>query len=233
MPQFDIQLENVFVKYENINKNIFKNRSLNLCKIALSDINLQISNGEFLGITGPNGAGKSTLLRVLAGVLKPSKGNVFINSSLKIGSLLNLSAGINPDCSVRDNIFRVALFKGHNYQDINKSISKIFDFSEIAKKNLEIPFRTLSDGMKVRILFSINTFWNYDILILDELLSVGDWNFKIKAKQRMNELLRASSIVLLASHDLDLINTLSNKRIEIDNGKIINNYKNPKKIKYI
>jgi lipopolysaccharide transport system ATP-binding protein len=185
---------------------------------ALKSINISIEDGDRVGIVGGNGAGKSTLLRVLSGVYAPSKGS--IETSGKIGSLIDISLGIDPELTGRENIYIRGALLGLTKSEINCEIDKIIHFSEI-NEFIDMPVRTYSTGMHMRLAFSVSTAVRSEILLMDEWLSVGDEKFQHKATIRINELIAATKILIVASHSPKLIETTCNKVIWLDAGEIV------------
>jgi len=185
---------------------------------ALKSITLSIKDGDRVGIVGGNGAGKSTMLRVLSGVYAPSKGT--IESSGKIGSLIDISLGIDPELTGRENIYIRGALLGLTKSEINSEIDKIIHFSEMSEF-IDMPVRTYSTGMHMRLAFSVSTAVHSEILLMDEWLSVGDEKFQHKATLRINELIAATKILIVASHSPKLIETTCNKVIWMDSGEIV------------
>ena len=185
---------------------------------ALRDINLSVELGEIFGIIGRNGAGKSTLLKVVSRVLYPTSGRVWIKGI--VSPLLELGAGFHPELTGMENIFLNGTLLGHTRHEIQSKIQNILDFSEIGDF-INAPIRTYSSGMVARLGFSVATAWEPDILILDEVLSVGDAAFQKKCSNRMLSLIQGKSTVLLVTHSPALIEELCTKAVLLDHGKII------------
>jgi ABC-2 type transport system ATP-binding protein/lipopolysaccharide transport system ATP-binding protein len=186
---------------------------------ALDHIDLSIQRGQVFGIIGKNGAGKSTLLKVISRVLYPTSGRVWING--KISPLLELGAGFHPELTGIENIFLNGTLLGHTRKEIQEMGNKIIEFSEIGEF-INAPIRTYSSGMVARLGFSIATAWDPEILILDEVLSVGDVGFKQKCEVRMKEIIGNGATVLLVTHSPSSIETLCQNAILLDQGKIRN-----------
>jgi len=184
---------------------------------ALNSISLDIKSGDRIGVIGSNGAGKSTLLRVLSGVYAPTSGSVSISGS--IGSLIDLSLGIDPDLSGIENIYMRGLLLGLSKDKIEQHLDFIIDFTEIGAF-IEMPLRTYSTGMQMRLAFAVSTALRPDILLMDEWLSVGDESFQKKAVHRMNEMIVNTKILILASHSLDLIRATCTKAIWLNRGNV-------------
>ncbi len=185
---------------------------------ALKDVNLEIKQGEMFGILGRNGAGKSTLLKVISRVLVPTEGDVWISGV--VHPLLQLGAGFHPELTGEENIFLNGAILGHTKKEIYEKIDEIVDFSEIADF-IESPLRTYSSGMKARLGFSIATAWMPDILVLDEVLAVGDVAFQQKCNERMREFHERGSTIIIVSHSPNTITNLCEKAIWLDHGRII------------
>lgn len=185
---------------------------------ALSSINLKVGEGERLGIIGRNGAGKSSLLKVIAGILKPSKGVVRVNGN--IHPLIEISAGFNPEFSGRENIYLNGYMLGFDRKAIRDKEKEIIEFADLAEF-IDVPVKYYSSGMSVRLAFTIATSIEPDILILDEMLAAGDAVFREKAKLRMENMINKARAILIVSHDMDLIKRFSSRTIVIHKGKII------------
>lgn len=184
---------------------------------SLTDINLSIKKGDRIGLIGHNGAGKSTLLRVLSGVYSPSSGKMDIQG--KVVSLLDISVGLDGESTGFENIMLRGVLLGLSPKEIENKINDIAEFSELGNF-LNMPIRTYSSGMVMRLAFSIITSFPADIILMDEWLSVGDTNFSQKAKKRLEEMVEQSSILIIASHDPNMINRLCNKVITLEHGTI-------------
>jgi ABC-type polysaccharide/polyol phosphate transport system ATPase subunit len=229
-PQSDsaVFLNNVSVEFSVPNEPIktFKEYSIRLIQgkirrekfFALKNINLDIKKGEIFGILGRNGAGKSTLLKVVSRVIVPSEGRVWIKGA--ISPLLQLGAGFHPELTGLENIFVNATLLGHSYNEVDEKIDRIIDFAEIGKF-IEAPIRTYSSGMKARLGFAIATAWKPDILVLDEVLSVGDVAFRKKCFSRMDNYRESGATVLLVSHSIGQIKELCKRAMWLDHGEII------------
>jgi lipopolysaccharide transport system ATP-binding protein len=185
---------------------------------ALSDINLELKAGDRLGLTGHNGAGKSTLLRTLAGVYEPSVGE-FVRRGT-VSSLIDPSLGIEPDATGFENIMLRGLVMGMSKKQIDELTPSIIDFSGLGDY-INMPVRTYSTGMMMRLAFSISTSVQADILLMDEWLSVGDAEFTEKAEQRMKDVVSSAGILVLASHSPKLIENECNRVIHLEHGRIV------------
>ena len=186
--------------------------------LALKDISLQIHKGEKVGFIGLNGAGKSTLLKIIAQVMKPTKGDVKVKGSL--APLLALGAGFDLNYTGSENIFLNGSLLGHSKSYMNKKFDEIVEFSEIGDF-IDVPVKNYSSGMKSRLAFSIATSVNPDILILDEVLSVGDASFQRKSKERMRNLMDNDVSLLFVSHSISQVRDLCDRAIWLDHGNIV------------
>ncbi|MBE9210924.1 ABC transporter ATP-binding protein [Nostoc sp. LEGE 06077] len=186
-------------------------------KLVLDQIDLVVKSGEKIGIVGANGAGKSTLLKVICGILQPKQGVVRVRG--RIAPLIELGAGFDPEISVMANIIFYGVMLGFSRQEMMKRAAAILDFAELQEYTL-VPVKVLSSGMVARLGFAIATEVQPDILILDEVLSVGDESFKNKCKQRIEKFWSADTTVLLVSHDLGFIRQSCEWVIWLDKGKV-------------
>jgi len=184
---------------------------------SLTNINLELKKGDRIGLTGHNGAGKSTLLRVLSGVYVPSTGTIELKG--KIVSLLDISVGMDGESTGYENIMLRGILLGFSSEKIAQKIDEIAEFSELGDY-LNMPMRTYSSGMNLRLAFSIITAFPADIILMDEWLSVGDARFNKKASERLEAMVKDSSILVLASHDDALVKRLCNKVITLEHGQI-------------
>lgn len=186
--------------------------------VALDGISFSLQKGEMLGIIGGNGAGKSTLLKVISGIMLPTCGECTVHG--KIAALLELATGFDGDLSVRENTFLRGAFLGYTREFMNNKYNEIIEFAELQEVQ-DRPFRQLSSGMKSRLAFSIASMVKPDILILDEVLSVGDGSFRIKSENKMKEIIASGATTLLVSHSLEQIRRNCNKVLWIEKGKQI------------
>ena len=184
---------------------------------ALDSINIKVEEGERVGLIGHNGSGKSTLLRLLCGVYEPTGGSV--QSAGSIGSLIDLSLGTDVESTGRENIYLRGRLLGMTKIFISQNIEDIIEFSELGRF-VDMPLRTYSSGMHLRLAFAVSTILRPDILLMDEWLSVGDEGFKDKVETRMNELLRDAHILVIASHSRDVILKTCNRVIWLEHGKV-------------
>ena len=185
---------------------------------SLTSINFQFEAGSRVGLLGHNGSGKTTLLRVLSGVYAPVRGELKVIGS--IASLLDVSMGLDPDATGFENIYLRGILDGLNPAKIRSKIDEIADFSELGDY-LNLPVRTYSTGMMLRLAFAISTSIEADIIIMDEWLSVGDAAFSAKAALRLEKLVGKAAILVVASHDPALIARICNRKITLEHGRII------------
>lgn len=184
---------------------------------ALRDVSLKVEKGEFYGLIGLNGSGKSTLLKVIAGVYKPSMGSVTVNGS--IAPLIELGAGFDMDLTARENIYLNGTVLGLTPKYIDSKFDEIVEFSEL-RDFLDVPLKNYSSGMVSRIAFSIATITKPDILIADEILSVGDFMFQEKCEKRMAELMSGGTTVILVSHSIDQIERMCDRVTWLEKGRV-------------
>lgn len=184
---------------------------------ALNNINLQVNEGEVLGIVGHNRAGKSTLLKVISRVLVPTEGRVRLKGT--VSPLLELGAGFHPELTGRENIFLNGTLLGHTRREIESRLSEIIEFADL-DAFIDSPLRTYSSGMVARLGFSIATTWQPDILILDEILAVGDEAFRLKCKTRLETFRHTATTTLLVTHDSEIVASLCSHAIWLDHGEI-------------
>jgi len=184
---------------------------------ALRDITFTIEKGEVIGIIGKNGAGKSTLLKVISGILKPAQGLVEVEGN--IVPMLELGSGFDQDLTGRENIFLNGAILGYSKEYLQDKFDDIVEFSGL-EKFIEVPIRNYSSGMLMRLAFSIATVVNPQVLIVDEILAVGDEEFQTKSKKRMNELMSGGTTVLVVSHSVEQIKEMCDRVIWLDKGQV-------------
>jgi len=184
---------------------------------ALNDVSLEVRKGETLGIIGPNGAGKSTLLKLVAQVLRPTSGRVRVKG--RVAPLLELGAGFDPELTGRENVFLNGTILGFRKTDVAQRFDRIVDFAGI-RNFIDLPLRTYSTGMVARLGFAIATDVQPDVLIVDEILSVGDEDFQRKSRARLTELRRRGDAILLVSHGLDSVKALCHRVAWLDHGRL-------------
>lgn len=185
---------------------------------ALKDVSFTVNKGDRLGILGLNGAGKSTILKVIAGVYKPSEGHVERHG--KMAPMIELGAGFDPQYTGRENIFLYGSVLGFSREFLEEKYDEILEFSEL-KEFIDVPLKNYSSGMKARLGFSIATIVEPEILILDEVLSVGDAKFRRKCEKKMQGMFDKGVTVLFVSHSIEQVKNLCNKAILLDHGKLI------------
>ena len=185
---------------------------------ALQDVSFKVEKGQVVGFVGSNGAGKSTLLKVVAGVMKPTKGKVLVGGN--ICPMIELGAGFDLDLNARENIYLNGAVMGYSKDFIDSKYQEIVDFSEL-DDFLEVPVRNFSSGMIARLAFSVATIVEPEILIVDEILSVGDLNFQKKSENKMRSLISGGTTVLYVSHSIESIKSLCDKVVWLEHGKVI------------
>lgn len=200
--------------------------------VALDDVSFQIEKGDILGIVGFNGAGKSTMLKILAGVLKPTSGKVVVKGT--VAPLIEVGAGFDPELTAKENIFLNGAILGHSRKFLQQHFDEIIDFAEL-RTFVNVPVKNFSSGMYARLGFAIATVVKPDILIVDEVLSVGDYRFQDKCEKRIQEMINGGTTIIIVSHDINMIERLCNKVLWLDHGvkrdfgetlKICEEYKN-------
>lgn len=185
--------------------------------ISLDHVTFSIQKGDVVGIVGLNGAGKSTLLKILAGVLKPTSGFISVKGS--IAPLIEVGAGFDPELTARENIYLNGAILGYSRKFIDSKFDEIIEFAEL-ERFVNVPIKNFSSGMYTRLGFSIATIVNPEILIVDEVLSVGDFKFQEKSKKRIERLMSGGTTVILVSHDNDIIEKMCNKVLWLESGKV-------------
>lgn len=185
--------------------------------LALNHVDLEVYEGEILGVIGRNGAGKSTLLKVISRVLIPTEGRVRIRGM--VSPLLELGAGFHPELTGRENIFLNGTLLGHARREIESRMPEIIEFAELGAF-IDSPLRTYSSGMIARLGFSVSTTWRPEILILDEVLSVGDEAFRNKCRVRMEKYRNEGATTLLVTHDSGTVQSLCSRAVWLDHGRV-------------
>jgi len=230
----NIMAQNVSVEfpiYENSHRSL-KNRVIDITTggriakdmsrhpvvTALDGINFSITHGERVALIGHNGSGKTTLLRVLSGVYTPTQGRLSMHG--RTASLLDVSMGLDPDATGFENIYLRGIMDGLKPSVIRSKVDEIGDFTDLGDY-LNLPVRTYSSGMMLRLAFAISTSVEADILIMDEWLSVGDAEFSVKAKQRLDELVGQASILVIATHDPTLVSRICTRTIKLEHGRMV------------
>lgn len=185
---------------------------------ALTDVDFTVKRGEVVGLVGTNGAGKSTLLKVVAGVYKPTKGNVQAYGN--ICPMIELGAGFDVELSAKENIFLNGAIMGYSKQFLLDSYDSIVEFSEL-HNFMDVPVKNFSSGMMARLAFSVATITDPEILIVDEILSVGDAAFQIKSEQKMLSMIQGGTTVLYVSHSIESIRRLCTRVAWLDHGRLV------------
>jgi len=203
------RLKRLFSNYRQV-----KNRQITVIK----DVSFDVKQGERVGLFGPNGSGKSTILRLIAKILKPDSGNLFVEG--KIAPVIELGSGLHPELTGHDNIFLYASILGMSRQRIISQLNKIISFSEL-NEFINMPIKKYSSGMKARLAFSVAIFSDVDILLFDEVFAVGDNSFRDKSMRALNHLGRSRTIIL-TSHDLGLMQQVCDRILILDRGKLLN-----------
>ena len=183
--------------------------------LAVQDVSFQVREGEAWGLIGTNGSGKSTMLKAISGIMKPYKGSITLRGN--VAPLIELGAGFDMECTARENIFLNGCVLGHSKKFMEEHFDEIVEFAEI-EKFLDSPIKNYSSGMKARLGFSVATMVKPDILIVDEVLAVGDYKFRQKCMKRMDELLSGGTTLLYVSHNIDEVKRLCDHAIWLDHG---------------
>lgn len=185
--------------------------------VAVDNVSFQVRKGDVFGLVGTNGSGKSTMLKVIAGVLEPSKGKCTVNGS--ISPLIELGAGFDPELTARENIYLNGALLGFSKKFLDAHVNDIIDFAEL-HDFMEMPLKNYSSGMQARIAFAIATVTEPDLLIVDEVLSVGDFLFQEKCERRIKQMMDNGTTVLIVSHSIDQVRRLCNKALWIEKSKL-------------
>lgn len=184
---------------------------------ALNDMNFEVKKGESVALIGLNGCGKSTMLKTIAGVLKPTKGNVTISGT--IAPMIELGAGFDMDLTARENVFLNGAILGYSRTEMEQFYDSIVEFSELYDF-MDVPIKNFSSGMHARLAFAIATIGTPDILIVDEVLSVGDFRFQEKCEKRIHNMMKADTTILFVSHSIDQVKKICKRAIWIEKGHI-------------
>lgn len=225
-------MNNIVVEFEEVRKRFQKGKKLLLKEAfldifksakqedfwALKDVNFKIKKGESVGIIGKNGSGKSTILKLIAGVLTPTSGKVKVYG--RIGPLIELGAGFHPELTGRENIYLNGTILGLTKKEIDQKFSGIVEFSELADF-IDTPVKHYSSGMYMRLGFSIAVSIEPDILLIDEILAVGDIKFQKKCLEKMRSFHKSGVTIILISHSLDLVSSFSEKVFFVHDGQIL------------
>ncbi len=183
--------------------------------LAVKNVSFKVRKGEAWGLIGTNGSGKSTMLKAISGIIKPYKGSITIHGS--VAPLIELGAGFDPECTARENILLNGCILGHTEKFMLEHFDEIVDFAEI-HQFLDSPLKNYSSGMRARLGFAIATMVKPDILIVDEILAVGDYKFRQKCEKRMRELLDGGTTLLYVSHSIDEVRRICDHALWIDKG---------------
>ena len=227
MSDIIIDIKNVSVRFNKSTENIsgLKEYMIKMIKrelmfqefFALKDISFTVKRGESWGLIGKNGSGKSTLLKLISGIIKPYQGSITVQGS--ISPLIELGAGFDPELTARENIFLNGALLGYNKKFIIENFDKIVEFAELSEF-IDIPLKNFSSGMSARLGFAIATITKPDILIVDEVLAVGDFAFQQKCKKRIEELLSGGTTILFVSHSIEQVQELCQNAIWLEHGNI-------------
>lgn len=213
---FNLMVERVDSIKEYVIK-LIKGKLLYNDFVALSHVSFDVKKGEVVGLVGLNGAGKSTLLKIIAGVLKPTEGKVITKGT--IAPLIEVGAGFDPELTARENVYLNGAILGHDRKFMDSKFDEIIDFAEL-QNFVDVPVKNFSSGMYARLGFAIATMVQPDILIVDEVLSVGDYKFQEKCEDRIQAMLNTGVTVVLVSHDIDMIKKLCTKVVWLEHGNI-------------
>ncbi len=227
-----IELKNIWKKYtfkgyfhnsirEDI-ANIFNKKHVDELKKnefwALQDINIAIDKGECIGIYGPNGSGKTTILKLIASVTYPSQGEINVNG--RVAPLIAVGAGFHKDLTGRENIFMNGAIIGMRISEIKDNFDSIIEFAEL-QKFVDMPIKRYSSGMRVRLGFSIAIHSKAEILLIDEILAVGDQSFRNKCSDKLKELVRSDKTIVMVSHDINRMKEITDRIIYIEKGQFV------------
>ena len=185
---------------------------------ALKDVSFEVNKGEVIGIIGRNGSGKSTLLKIISGLFRPSEGKISVKG--RIVPMLELGSGFDPELTGRENVFLNGAILGYTEAFLKEQFDDILEFSELGDF-IDMPLKTYSSGMMMRLAFSVATIVQPEILFVDEILAVGDEAFQRKSRAKMLELMGGGTTVLYVSHSLDQIRELCNRVVWLDHGKVV------------
>jgi len=223
---------NIVIRFENVSKRFKRGRKLLLKEVlvnvfrpdptewfwALRDTGFTIKRGESVGIIGPNGSGKSTVLKLISGFMIPDKGKVEVNG--RVSPLIELGAGFHPELTGRENIYLNGVILGLSRKEVKERFDSIVSFAEI-EDFIDTPVKHYSSGMYMRLGFSVAVHVDPDILLVDELLAVGDANFQAKCMQKMKEFKKRGVAIVLVSHNLDIVESFCDRAFYIDKGKLL------------
>lgn len=227
MSEIMVEVSNVSVKFHLSRERIDSIKEYIIKKIknqieydefmALQNVSLTVEKGESVALIGLNGCGKSTLLKTVAGVLKPFKGSVRVYGT--VAPLIELGAGFDHDLTARENVFLNGAILGYDRKSMEKHYEDIVEFSEL-RDFMDVPIKNFSSGMLARLAFAIATIGTPDILIVDEVLSVGDFRFQQKCEKRIQQMMKKDTSILFVSHSIDQVKKLCTKTVWIEKGKV-------------
>ena len=222
-----IEIKNVNVTYrvlmnkssslKELFRDAIKGKARVVDYVALQDVSFTVDQGEVIAILGRNGAGKSTLLKVLAGVLPPTKGTSKVNG--KIAPMIELGAGFHPEMTGAENVLFYSALMGRDIKSVKERTPAIGEWAGVTD-HMDFPLRTFSSGMVARLAFATATDERAEVLLVDEVLSVGDADFQEKSKKRMHELINSGAAVVLVSHDMSAVRELATRAIWLENGHV-------------
>jgi len=222
-----IEVKNVNVTYrvlmnrtssmKELFRDVLKRKARAVDYVALKDVSFSVDKGEVVAILGRNGAGKSTLLKVLAGVLPPTKGTSKVDG--KIAPMIELGAGFHPEMTGAENVLFYSALMGRDIQHVKERTPEIGEWAGVSD-HMDFPLRTFSSGMVARLAFATATDEQAEVLLVDEVLSVGDADFRTKSRTRMNSLISSGAAVVLVSHDMSAVRELATRAIWLENGHV-------------
>ena len=227
MEPYIVDVENLTIRFNMASEKVdnLKEYAIKLLKkelkfkefLALQDVSLKVNKGESWALIGVNGSGKSTLLKAISGILKPYKGSITVRG--EIAPLIELGAGFDGNLTARENIYLNGTVLGHSKKYMDEHFDEIVDFAELWDF-LDTPIKNFSSGMKARLGFSVATMVSSDVLIVDEILAVGDFLFRKKCTKRMNEMLDGGTTLLYVSHNIDSVKELCTHALWLDKGRV-------------
>ena len=222
-----IEVKNVNVTYrvlmnkssslKELFRDAIKGKARVIDYVAIKDVSFTVDKGEVVAILGRNGAGKSTLLKVLAGVLPPTKGSSVVNG--KIAPMIELGAGFHPEMTGTENVLFYSVLMGRSVKSVKERTPAIGEWAGVTD-HMGFPLRTFSSGMVARLAFSTATDEQTEVLLIDEVLSVGDNDFQMKSRARMEQMITSGAAVVLVSHDMKAVRTLADRAIWLENGNV-------------
>jgi lipopolysaccharide transport system ATP-binding protein len=234
MSEVALELDHVYKKFKKgeiydslrdlipaLSGRMFKSSNENLEKRefwATNDVSFQVRRGEAFGIIGSNGAGKSTILKLLSGIMKPNKGRIVVNG--KLSALIEVGAGFHPDLTGRENVFLNGTILGMKREEIKAKLDSIIEFSGL-EDFIDTPVKRYSSGMYARLGFSVAAHVDPDILLIDEVLSVGDYQFQRKCMEKMRSVIQNGATVIFISHNLKAISELCTRIVLLDHGRVL------------